>query len=80
MHVRVSAGIGEQRRVVRTDRHSASYACSVSHAQDGGKAAALAIVSGIRPGHLTRVWEVEPRGLFPRDARGPKDRRPIVIG
>jgi hypothetical protein len=46
----------------------ASYADRFPHAQDGGKVAALAIASAYPGGPPHETWEVEPRGVFPRDA------------
>jgi hypothetical protein len=46
----------------------ASYAASVVHARHGGKAAALAIALEHPNGPPHEVWEIEPRGVFPRNA------------
>jgi hypothetical protein len=46
----------------------AHYASSVPHARHGGKAAALAIALEYPNGPPHEMWEVEPRGVFPRDA------------
>jgi hypothetical protein len=58
----------------------ASYACSLLHAQDGGKAAALAIASKYPAGPPHEVWEVEPRGVFPRDGDARRIGDLIEIG
>jgi hypothetical protein len=58
----------------------ASYACSLSHARDGGKAAALAIASEYPAGPPHDTWEVEPLGVFPRDADARRVGDLITIG
>jgi hypothetical protein len=59
----------------------ASYASSLSHAQDGGKAAALAIASAHPAGPPHEMWEVEPGGgVFPRNAEARRIGDLIEIG
>jgi hypothetical protein len=58
----------------------ASYACSLFHARNGGKEAALAIASAHPAGPPHETWEVEPRGVFPRDAEARRIGDLIEIG
>jgi hypothetical protein len=58
----------------------AGYARLLSHAHDGGKAAALAIACAYPAGPPHETWEVEPRGVFPRDAQARRVGDLIEIG